>query len=282
MQTVYEVNFDSNELIENSVCALDKDLQVKKVMVNIIAGEQKKKISETSLKSGTSMVKEKIASYNSSALLGSVKYDLIAELTKSTTLTRKTIVKILQNISATTFAQFKLNPENFIMEVSKIINNEKATSLINNIVYSKTNKTYSDDIFTINNFKGSLAENILEVKKHVYDYLKTDSKIERAFAQYLEIQDNDIMVYAKLPSGFKIPTPVGNYNPDWAIVFDTDEFKFAYFIAETKGSMESLQLKEIETRKINYAKKHFESLNHSEIKYDVISTYQDLRDKVMI
>ena len=89
------------------------------------------------------------------------------------------------------------------------------------------------------------------------------------------------MVYAKLPSGFKIPTPVGNYNPDWAIVFDTKVAKYVYFIAETKGSMESLQLKEAETRKINYAKKHFESLGHLDIKYDVIKTYQDLRDMVM-
>ena len=151
--------------------------------------------------------------------------------------------------------------------------------LINNIIYSKTEKTYSDDIFTINNFQGSLSENILEVKKHVYDYLKTDSKIERAFATDLE--SGEILVYAKLPNDFKIPTPVGNYNPDWAIVFDTADVKYVYFIAETKGSMESLQLKEIETRKINYAKKHFDALGHADIKYDVIKTYQDLRDKVL-
>ena len=90
-----------------------------------------------------------------------------------------------------------------------------------------------------------------------------------------------MLVYAKLPGGFKIPTPVGNYNPDWAIVFDTDKFKYVYFIAETKGTMESLQLKEIEKRKINYAREHFNALGHSNIKYDVISTYQELREKVM-
>jgi len=109
--------------------------------------------------------------------------------------------------------------------------------------------------------------------------VKTDSKTERTFAS--ELETGEVLVYAKLPTGFKIPTPVGNYNPDWAIVFDTDKFKYVYFIAETKGSMESLQLKEIEKRKINYAKKHFEALGHKDIKYDVITTYQDLKDKIM-
>jgi type III restriction enzyme len=95
------------------------------------------------------------------------------------------------------------------------------------------------------------------------------------------LETGEVLVYAKLPNDFKIPTPVGNYNPDWAIVFDTDKFKYVYFIAETKGSMETMQLKEIENRKIDYAKKHFEALGHADIKYDVIATYQDLRDKVM-
>jgi type III restriction enzyme len=124
-----------------------------------------------------------------------------------------------------------------------------------------------------------LSENILEVKKHIYDYVKTGSKTERTFAGDLE--NGEVLIYAKLPNGFKIPTPVGNYNPDWAIVFDTEKFKYVYFIAETKGSMESLQLKEIERRKINYAKKHFEALGHADIKYDFISTYQELQEKIM-
>ena len=154
--------------------------------------------------------------------------------------------------------------------------------MINNIVYSKTDKTYDDSIFTINNFKGSLAKNILEVKKHVHNYVKTDSKVERDFATDLECEE--VLVYAKLPGGpkgFKIPTPLGNYSPDWAIVFNTDKVKYVYFIAETKGSMETLQLKEIEQEKIKYARKHFEALGHADIKYDVIDSYRALRDKVM-
>jgi len=279
VKTVYEVDFDSEELVKKSVGAMDNNLSVKKVIVNITEGEQKESIDEASLKSGESMVKTKNLTEKADSLLGAVKYDLIDEISKDTKLTRKTIGTILQQLRADTFHNFQVNPESFIKEAVKIINSEKAATLINNIIYSKVDKTYSDEIFTVNNFKGSLSENIMEVKRHVYDYLKTDSKTERTFATDLE--SGEILVYAKLPNAFKIPTPVGNYNPDWAIVFDTDKFKYIYFIAETKGTMDTIQLKEIEKRKINYAKKHFESLGHADIKYDVISTYQELRDKVI-
>lgn len=279
VKTVYEVDFDSAELIDKCIKAINNNLMIKKVTVNITAGEQKEKIDEASLKAGESMEKQKSTTERTESLLGALKYDLVAEIAKETTLTRKTVVNILQELRVDTFYNFRVNPESFIKGVSQIINSEKAATLINNIIYSKTDKTYSDDIFTINNFQGSLTENILEVKKHVYDYVKTDSKTERVFAGDLE--SGEVLVYAKLPNDFKIPTPVGNYNPDWAIVFDTDKFKYVYFIAETKGSMESLQLKEIEKRKINYAKKHFDALGNADIKYDVISSYQDLRDKVM-
>ena len=280
IKTVYEVDFSDEELIKNSVSKIDKKLSVKKVIVHITEGEQKKNIDESVLKSGDSMVKTKDITEKADSLLGAVKYDLIGEIAKEARLNRKTVAAILQKIRADTFHQFKVNPESFIKEVSKIINDEKATTLINNIVYSKTDNTYEDKIFTVNNFKGSLNSNILEVKKHVYDYLKTDSKIEREFAKELEI--GEVLVYSKLPNDFKIPTPVGNYNPDWAIVFDTDKFKYVYFIAETKGSMESMQLREIEKKKIDYAKKHFEALGHSDIKFDVISTYDDLINKVLM
>ena len=280
IKTVYEVDFDSDELIKKSVSAIDNTLTVKKVIVNITAGEQKETIDEASLKSGDSMVKLKNITEKADSLLGAVRYDLVAEIAKETKLTRKTIVKILQKLRANTFHNYMVNPESFIKEVSKIINSEKAATLINNIIYSKTDKTYSDDIFTINNFQGSLSKNIIKVKRHIYDYLKTDSDTERDFATAME--SGEVLVYAKLPNDFKIPTPVGNYNPDWAIVFDTTDFKYVYFIAETKGSMETLQFKEIEKRKINYAKKHFDALGHADIKYDVITTYQDLRDKVML
>jgi type III restriction enzyme len=282
VKTVYEVDFDSEELIKKSVEAINKNLMVKKILVHITSGEQEDKMDEASLKSGESMRKQQNITEKADSLLGSLKYDLVAEIAKETNLTRRTVVKILQSLRVDTFHNFRVNPESFIHGVVHLINNEKAATLINNIIYSKTDQSYDDSVFTINNFKGSLAENILKVKKHVHDYVKTDSKVERDFAKALETED--VLVYAKLPrgqNGFQIPTPLGNYSPDWAIVFDGDKYKYVYFIAETKGSMESLQLKEVEQKKISYARKHFEALGHADIKYDVIDSYQALRDKVM-
>ncbi len=280
VKTVYEVDFDSEELINKCITSIDEKLEVKKIIVTISEGKQTDEISKQSLLDGTGMVRTRNISEKTDSILGSVKYDLIGEITKETKLTRKTVVEILKGINETKFKMFRTNPESFIKEISKLINEEKATTLINNIIYSKTDKEYEDDIFTINNFNGTLSKNILEVKKHIYDYIKTDSENERTFANALE--SGEILVYAKLPGGFKIPTPVGNYNPDWAIVFDTDKFKYVYFIAETKGSMSSLQLRGKESLLIDYAKKHFEALGNTDVKYDVITSYQELINKVMV
>lgn len=277
-KTVYEVNFSSEELIKHSIEAINQHLEVKKVVVRITEWQQQDELTRDSLVSGESMKKDKIQIEKTSNMLGSIRYDLIWEVAKWANITRKTAMEIIQWLREDKFLQFKMNPENFIHQVVELINERKAATLIDSITYSKTDQVYSDDIFTINNFKWSLQENILEVKKHIYKYVKTDSKIERSFAQDLE--NGEISVYAKLPSWFKIPTPVGNYNPDWAIVFDKKDVKYIYFIAETKWSMSTMQLKESEKLKIEYARKHFESLGHADIKYDVISTYEDLKDKV--
>ena len=203
-----------------------------------------------------------------------VNYDLIGEITNDTNLTRKTIIKILTNISPQKFEMYKYNPEEFIRKVCKIINDEKASTVIDGITYHKTNQKYSNDIFTINNVRGELGENAIDVKKHIYDFLLVDSENEKKFAKKLE--SGEVTVYAKLPNGFKIPTPVGNYNPDWAIVFDNPTFKYVYFIAETKGSMNSMQLREVEQAKIECARKHFVSLSDEMIKYDVVDSYESL------
>ena len=215
------------------------------------------------------------------SVLSSIKYDLIDEVSKNARITRKTSALILSGINIDKFAQFKVNPEDFIMQVSRIINDQKAVTLINNIKYDKTKEVHEDNIFTINNFSGSFKENILKVKKHIYDYVKTDSNIEKKFAENLDIAENKICVYAKLPSGFKIPTPVGDYNPDWAIVFNSDNVKHVYFIAETKGSMSTMQLKKLEELKIGYARKHFALLKDEDVEYDVVSTYDDLLNKII-
>ena len=159
-------------------------------------------------------------------------------------------------------------------KATNLINAEKATTVIDGITYKKLEQKYDNEIFTISNAGGRLGDNAIEVKKHIYDYLVTDSKNERRFAEQLE--KGEVTVYAKLPSGFKIPTPVGNYNPDWAIVFDNKDFKYIYFVAETKGSLDSMELREVEKAKIECARKHFESISNGEVKYDVVDSYESL------
>lgn len=278
-QTVYEVDFNSQELIAKSVERINNDLKVKEVLVRITSGSQQNQMDRNALEAGTALIRQDSKSSKANSLLGSLKYDLIDEILKATNLTRRTVAKILKNLRQDVFFQFRVNPEDFIKKVSDFINEEKSATLINNITYSKIDQVYDDDIFTINNFKGSLEKNILAVKKHIYDFVKTDSDIERNFAKKLET--GQVAIYAKLPRGFKIPTPIGNYNPDWAIVFDTDDFKFVYFIAETKGSMQTMQLKKMEELKISYAKKHFAALNTANVIYDLVSSYEDLIQKVI-
>lgn len=275
-KTLYEVDFDSEELIEKAVNSINSKLNIAKMAIRITQGEQKDKLSAESLKEHSTLTNGK----TSTTLLddftpSQIEYDLIGEITKETGLTRKTIITILSKISPEKFNGYQYNPEEFIRKVTNIINEEKATSIVESITYHKTDKKYSTDIFTINNIKAELNVNaISDVKKHIYDYLVYDSVVEKKFAEKLE--SGEVTVYAKLPSDFKIPTPVGNYNPDWAIVFNNNNFKYIYFVAETKGNMSSLQLKGAEKAKIACAKKHFECISNNEVGYDVVDSYESL------
>ena len=275
VKTIYEVDFNTNEIIERAISAINENLNIARMQIRISEGEQKDKMSSLSLATGDSMTtgvfRTKVVNDFS---LSQVKYDLIGEIVKDTRLTRKTIIEILSKITPEKFNYYQYNPEEFIRKVCNLINQEKATTVIDGITYHKTENKFDNDIFTINNVRGKLGENAIDVKKHIYDFLVTDSKNEIEFAKKLE--SGQVTVYAKLPNGFKIPTPVGNYNPDWAIVFDNNEFKYVYFIAETKGSMNSLELRGVEKAKIECAKKHFQCLGNKDIKYDVVDSYENL------
>lgn len=279
-KTMYEVSFDSDELIKNSIKSIDEYLKVKKTTIKVTTGWLSEQISEQKLKEWVAMSKDSQQFYDTANVLWNIKYDLIGEITRSTNLTRKTVVAILSWIREDKFREFWINPEDFIRQVSELINNEKAATLISEITYSKIDEVFDEnEIFTINNFSWNLQDNIMEVKKHIYDFLKVDSDNERRFAENLESWE--VSVYAKLPRWFVIPTPVWNYNPDWAIVFDKENIKYIYFIAETKGSLSSMQLRQSEKLKIQYAKKHFDALNNADVKYDVVESYEDLMNKVL-
>ncbi len=280
-KATYTINVDSVVLKDESVEAINQQLEVSKVKVIISSSSQKEHLKVENLEKNSSMMSSEKKKYELlNHELGSTRYDLVGEIEKNTLLTRKTIIKILAEINEKKFNQFKVNPEEFIIKVTHIINTQKAKLLVSGIKYFKTDEVYETDIFTIPNFKYNLSKDTMEVKKHIYDYLKYDSQVERVMAK--EMDDNEIVVYAKLPNDFKIPTPMGNYNPDWAIVFNGTDKKDIYFIAETKGNcMDKLQLKGSEDLKIEYAKKYFECLNDDSISYDCVKDYGELMDKVL-
>lgn len=183
-------------------------------------------------------------------------------------------------IDSTVFNQFKDNPEEFIIQAGKLINNEKATAIIQHITYDVLDDKYDTDIFTDATIKGKLDVNAMKADKHLFDHIIYDSTNERKFAQELDVA-SDVAVYVKLPDGFYISTPVGHYNPDWAIAFKEGTVKHIYFVAETKGSMDTLELRGIEDAKIHCAREHFKAISGDNVVYDVVDSYQALLDKVM-
>ena len=216
----------------------------------------------------------KLIEVSSSANAG-VKYDLVGKVVDETGLTRKTIVEILTGINKAVFDQFKYNPEEFILKISKLINEEKATAIIQHITYNKLDDSFGTEVFTEPTMKGKLGVNAMPANKHLYDYIIFDSSKEKDFADKLDVSE-EVSVYVKLPRGFYISTPVGKYNPDWAIAFNKGMVKHVYFVAETKGSMGTLDLRPIEKAKTDCARKHFKTISTDKVRYDVVDKYEEL------
>jgi type III restriction enzyme len=280
-KSVYIVDFNTDELIRNSIISLDSRMHVSKIYFRVESGVMDNIKSKDELISGASFVKEESASYGGTLTANSnVKYDLIGKLVDETGLTRKAVIQILQGIQSTTFNQFKNNPEEFIIKAAALINDEKATAIIEHITYDVMDDKYGVDVFTATTIKGRLGVNAMKAKKHLYDHIVYDSSNEKAFASELDTNTN-VAVYVKLPDGFYISTPVGHYNPDWAIAFYEGTVKHIYFVAETKGSMNSMQLRLIEESKIHCARKHFKIISNGEVVYDVVDSYKTLLEKVM-
>lgn len=277
-KSVYVVDFDTDELVKKSIDSLDKNLHVPKIYFKIETGAMKDIKSKAALLSGASFVKEKSVSHgNTIAASSNVKYDLIGKLVDETKLTRKAIIQILKGIQPSVFNQFKDNPEEFIIKAAELINNEKATAIIEHITYDVIDERYGINVFTDPTIKGRLGTDAMKAKKHLYDHVIYDSANEKRFATELDANTN-VAVYVKLPDGFYISTPVGHYNPDWAIAFYEGTVKHIYFVAETKGSVDSMQLRAIEEAKIDCAKKHFKAISNGEVVYRVADTYQSLLD----
>jgi type III restriction enzyme len=275
----YTVDFKSEELIEKAVKHINEKLVVSRLQYTTTTGEQRKTMNEHELERGdsfdTSKTSTKTLRY---AEASQIKYDLIGKVAEGTILTRKTVSSILQQLDPIRLAMFQENPEEFISKVIKLIKEQKATMIVEHVSYNSIEGQYDSAIFTAEKHSQSL-DKAFKAKRHIQDYVFTDGSaeksIERRFAEELDIAE-EVCVYAKLPKGFAIPTPVGNYSPDWAIAFNEGSVKHIYFIAETKGTMESLQLRPIEQAKIACAKKLFNELSTSKVKYHDVDSYQSL------
>ena len=286
-KAAYSVAFDSDELVQKAVTVLnDKDagLRVTPLQYTIQHGEQAEAVTYDGIKEGSAFkLKATETETNRQSVHSAVKYDLIGKLAEGTQLTRRTVADILKGLNAAVFAQFKTNPESFIAEATRLINEQKATVIIEHLAYDPVEDKFDLDIFTAGLTKQDFSKAGDKLQRHIYDYVLTDSNIERQFVKELDTS-GDVVVYAKLPRGFLIPTPVGDYNPDWAISFKEGTVKHVYFVAETKGTMSSMELREIEKTKIKCARKFFDDINEKfapeQVKYDVVDSFGKLMELV--
>jgi len=280
-KSVYVVEFDETELIGKAITALNKELRVSKILFKVEFGALTDIECKEKLLSGESMVREKGTPYTVEAIASAnVKYDLIGKVVAETGLTRLAAAKILKGIEKSVFDQFANNPEEFIIRAATIINEQKATVIIQHITYDKLDSVYDTAIFTEPTMKGQLGVNAMAANKHLYDHILYGSTNERHFAEHVDTS-SAVAVYVKLPNGFYISTPVGKYNPDWAIAFHQGKVKHIYFVAETKGSMSTMQLRKIEEAKIHCAREHFKIISTDSVVYDVVDNYATLMNKVM-
>ena len=268
-KSIYQIQLDSEKLIAESISEIDKVSRernnnfVQSLTYTVKTSEQKDSLDYDTLRQGDSFgqVQSNREQYSVNVQTP-IRYDLIGQVASRTNLTRRTVVAVLSKINSAVFSQFKHNPEAFISEVSRIINEQQAKLIVQNIAYELTQERYdSNDIFVSNI---PLSDTAIKANRHVWEYVETDSDVERKFLAELEQHINEVVVYAKLPKNFVIPTPFGGYNPDWAIAFNQDKVRHVYFVAETKGSTSEIDLRETEKQKIASAKAFFAKLQQTQ------------------
>lgn len=279
----YTVEFDSEELIRKAIAHIDDKLFVSELQYTTSVGQQKTDMNEYEVDRGDSFGSVKTRTQTlKHAETSQIKYDLIGKVAEGTVLTRRTVAKILSGIRVDKFYMFKNNPEEFITKVIKLIKEQKATMIVDHITYNQISGKFKNDIFTMEKSSESY-DNAFRAEKAIQDYVFTDgyakdgNSTERKFAESLDAA-NEVCVYAKLPKGFYIPTPLGNYSPDWAIAFKEGTVKHIYFVAETKGTMKTLNFRSMEEAKINCARKLFNDLSTSHVRYEAVNDYQHLLD----
>jgi type III restriction enzyme len=275
-KAVYQVEFDSAALVTSCINRLDRDLQVAPLQYLVTEGSLSNQVTDEKLRAGEAFVQGKLRAETGKSAHSRVSYDLIGAIAENTDLTRKTVTEILTGIQAARFGEFAKNPEQFIADASHMIQEQKAIAIIEKLTYDAVAERYDSQIFTAAETGADFKKASEKLKNHVYDYAILDSQVERDFVKDLDTS-TEVVVYSKLPRGFLIPTPVGDYNPDWAIAFKEGDIKHLYFVAETKSDQPSMKMRELEQTKIKCARKFFDEIgrmiNEDRVRYDVVTSY---------
>ena len=279
IKTIYEVRFDTEKLIADSVRLINAKLNIRDRVYEIVAGELESTTKEELEQGDAFRARSRGAVQVGFNPKTEALYDIVGEMERRTHLTRRTLTHILKRLDPSKFVLLQKNPEVFIARCSTFINEVKATLILNNIVYHKTEQRH--DAKTVFANDSTVLNQAELLKKHIYDYLSTDAETERNFVKALEASD-EVTVYAKLPKSFYVTTPIANYSPDWAIVFDQEKVRHIYFVAETKGSDSDTDLREIERLKIHCANEHFKTISGQEVKFSTISSFDRLMDMVQL
>ena len=278
-RAIYQVDFDSEELTDKCVSELNRNLKVPSLQYTLKVGTQKDKLTDRQIQGQDGFTVMSRTTENGATIHSSVRYDIVGKIAEISQITRGTAVAILSKITPETFEKFMENPEYFIAESSRIIQQQMSSMVIEGLVYNEIDERYSINIFTANQTGQDFSRATKKLQRHIYDFAITDSDVERDFVMDLDAS-SEVIVYAKLPRGFLIPTPVGDYNPDWAISFRFANQRHIYFVAETKGTMDSLKLRGVEDNKIQCARKFFDEISKQFdsncARYGVVTNYDDL------
>ena len=252
-KTTYRVQFDNDKLIRDCTAALTRDLHIARARL------QWRKAEIGIGKAGVE-AREKEGAYTVTLDEADIELpDLLTDLQDRTQLTRRTLVKILTECER--LDDFKRNPQQFIEQAAEIINRCKRMALVNGIRYQRLGEdaVWAQELFETEELTGYLTNMLRDTKRSIYEHVVYDSATERDFADALE-KDDDVVLYAKLPGWFKVPTPLGNYNPDWAVLVNKDGTKRLYFVVETKSSLFTDDMRNKESAKIECGKAHFKAL----------------------
>lgn len=271
-KTIYRINMNKDTLIEKCVKAISEMDEIGKTKIS------KETVKLNIQKSGVDYTSQgaRFEETDTQVLIP----DIVGILAKNCKLTRDTVGQIL--LKSERLQDFVNNPQRFIEQTTEIINNVRANECIDGITYTKlSGKFYSfTELFDLENNSEVFAfldKTAVAVEHSLYDHIIYDnSQVERDFALELD-NDTEVKLFFKIPDKFKIPTPIGNYNPDWAVYVETDNEKKLYFVIETKGSTNFIDLRDKESIKIKCGKKHFEALG-ADVKFGVAKIFRNFKE----